>query len=61
MKKIDKIVKDMIEHANNAGTVVEESNPLEKIPGFMGTEKGGSKSLKKVGKRLGSYPFLPYI
>jgi|TARA_R110000796_G_scaffold138625_1_gene254761 hypothetical protein len=24
MKKIDKIVKDMTEHANNAGTVVEE-------------------------------------
>jgi hypothetical protein len=55
MKKIDKIVKEMIEHANNAGTEVEESNPLEKIPGFMGTD------LKKVGKRLGSYPFLPYI
>ena len=41
MKKIDKIVKEMIEHANNAGTEVEESNPLEKLPGFMGTEKGG--------------------
>jgi hypothetical protein len=26
MKKIDRIVKDMIEHANNAGTVVEEFN-----------------------------------
>ena len=25
MKKIDKIVKEMIEHANNAGTEVEES------------------------------------
>jgi|14BtaG_2_1085337.scaffolds.fasta_scaffold03006_17 hypothetical protein len=41
IKKIDKLVKEMIEHANNAGTEVEESNPLEKIPGFMGTEKGG--------------------
>ena len=41
MKKIDKIVKEMIDHANNAGTVVEEENPLEKLPGFIGTEKGG--------------------
>ena len=40
MKKIDKIVKDMIEHANNAGTEVQEENPLEKLPGFVGTEKG---------------------
>ena len=28
MKKIDKIVKDMIEHANNAGTVVEEIDKI---------------------------------
>ena len=41
MNKIDKIVKEMIEHANNAGTEVEESNPLKKLPGFMGTEIGG--------------------
>ena len=40
MNKIDKIVKEMIKHANNAGTEVEESNPLEKLPGFLGTEKG---------------------
>ena len=40
MKKIDKIVKEMIDHANNAGTEVKESNPLEKLPGFLGTEKG---------------------
>ncbi len=26
MKKIDKIVKDMIEHANNAGTEVQEES-----------------------------------
>ena len=31
----------MIDHANNAGTEVQEENLLEKLPGFMGTEKGG--------------------
>ena len=54
MNKIDKIVKEMIDHANKAGKVVdcgacknngcivcEESNPLKKLPGFMGTERGG--------------------
>ena len=40
LEKFKKLCDDAIEHANNAGTEVE-SNPLKKLPGFMGTEKGG--------------------
>ena len=49
MNKIDKIVKEMIEHANNAGTEVEESNPLKKLPGFW-VQKKDKKVLKKLAK-----------
>ena len=40
LEKFKKLCDDTIEHANNAGTEVE-SNPLKKLPGFMGTEIGG--------------------
>ena len=44
MKKIDKIVKEMIEHANNAGTEVQEENLLEKYLGSWVPKK----EVKKV-------------
>jgi len=37
----------MIEHANNAGTEVEESNPLEKLQVFW-VQKKDKKVLKKL-------------